>query len=421
MRNHHCNDITRFYALLVILLAIPLVGYTMQADAAHRPTKGQFSSKWLAITSGGIVGQPGGKPTLLLRFQNKKWKPLWVKVDFRTPEPNQDCGITKRLNPKEGASYFCQLENIVADTDYPIHISIFSDEALTNVVEKTSTKLYFPKQAMATILAAHAPPILPEIFNKVFHTNKPRSGAGSWGTFKKTGTFVINENNVEYIYKGKKIAIPYSNMRSVSVEQLGSLPGHVWLLIGYQSNGEPKSIGFQPHAIKGNPGDLPKMYSTLKYIFGKKGPIEQVRFDFDGRNWSEGHSVETSAQTVKEYVLPGETVKNWTELVTVQTFPGRQADMTARKTMLRTKKITLKDCPDAMWNVITESEEAILYEWRTTDCPGYGSEYEVSKLIRGKMGIHRLAYANRKLPISKDRRNRWIDLIERAKLELVQR
>ncbi len=95
--------------------------------------------------------------------------------------------------------------------------------------------------------------------------------------------------------------------------------------------------------------------------------------------------------------------------------------MTARKTMLRTKKITLKDCPDAMWNVITESEEAILYEWRTTDCPGYGSEYEVSKLIRGKMGIHRLAYANRKLPISKDRRNRWIDLIERAKLELVQR
>ncbi len=113
-------------------------------------------------------------------------------------------------------------------------------------------------------------------------------------------------------------------------------------------------------------------------------------------------------------------MENWTELVTVQTFPGKQADMTAREAMLRTKKWILKQCPDTTWNVIAQSEEAILYEWRTTECPGYGSEYEVSKLIRGKMGIHRLAYANKELPISQDRRNRWIDLIERAKLELGQ-
>ncbi len=90
--------------------------------------------------------------------------------------------------------------------------------------------------------------------------------------------------------------------------------------------------------------------------------------------------------------------------------------MTAKQAMLRTKKITLKDCPDTTWNVIAESEEEILYEWRTIDCPGYGSEYEVAKIIRGEIGMHRLAYANKKLPISKDRRNRWVDLIARARL-----
>ncbi len=148
--------------------------------------------------------------------------------------------------------------------------------------------------------------------------------------------------------------------------------------------------------------------------------IEQVRFDFDGREWREGYSIDKRDRTLKEFVLPGETVKNWTELVTINTFWGKQTRMTPKKTMRRTKKITLKQCPNTTWTVINESKEEVLFEWQTTECPGFGSQYEVSKIMRGKMGIHSLAYANKKLPISADRRNRWINLIERAKLEFMQ-
>ncbi|MCZ6718090.1 MAG: hypothetical protein O6944_02910 [Gammaproteobacteria bacterium] len=280
------------------------------------------------------------------------------------------------------------------------------------------TKLRFPKAQVDSLLAALAPPTLPKTFDRIVHTKKPRGGAGSFGTFKRSGTLTIDENTVEYVNKKHKVAIPFTALRSASLEQLGSLPAHVWLVIDYEDNGEAKSIGFQPHAIKGNRGDLSKMHSTVKYILREKGPIERVRFDFDGRKWSEGYS----DQIVKEFVLPGETVENWTELVTIQTFPGMQTRMTAKKLMLRfKKKITRKDCPDVMWNVITESEEEVVYEWRTIDCPGWDNQYEVSKVIRGKTGIHRSAYTNRELPISEDQRNRWIDLIGSVKLEMEQR
>jgi hypothetical protein len=146
-------------------------------------------------------------------------------------------------------------------------------------------------------------------------------------------------------------------------------------------------------------------------------PSERVVFDFDGREWHVGYSVEAEIQRVTEFVLPGETVDNWKELVTTQAFPGAQKEKSADEIALGLKQVTLGRCPKAMWRVIHQDKDESLYEWQTTRCRGYDNQYEVAKIIRGRTAIYRVAYTNRKLPISDELRNRWLELIRGAKLD----
>ena len=122
-------------------------------------------------------------------------------------------------------------------------------------------------------------------------------------------------------------------------------------------------------------------------------------------------------QQPEEFVLPGETVDNWTELVTVQTMPGFQERGTAESLSLEFKEKLLKSCPKATWTVLHEDKNDFTFEWQTTGCKGWDNQYEVSRIITGKTAMHRVAYANRKLPISEDKRHQWIDLLGKASLE----
>ncbi|MEE9157864.1 MAG: hypothetical protein V3U60_05705, partial [Gammaproteobacteria bacterium] len=47
---------------------------------------------------------------------------------------------------------------------------------------------------------------------------------------------------------------------------------------------------------------------------------ETVDPPFDDRDWEIGHTAVQGDQMVLEYILSGETVENWSELITVQTF-----------------------------------------------------------------------------------------------------
>lgn len=418
--------------LRTVCSRIPLVFFLAAMIAidevqAERVSLSDFKSKWLKMLGGGMWGdQKEKKPTLVIQFKNKKRKALWVKVHFDNPQPNQDCESTKEVKRKGKVIFHCIQQNIVAETDYPVLVAIYSDESLTTLLEENETKFFFDKkdvEALQQLMAQSTPtqPQLPVSFNNIVHSKKPRGPAVAFSTFKKPGTLTLGESGIEYVNKRNKIAIPYTALRSASINELGPSPAYVWLVIDYQEGSEGKSIGFQPSAFRGDGGDLSKMHATVKFVLREKAPVERIRIEFDGRQWSEGYRTEKGDQIVKEFVLPGESVENWTELVTAQTLPGLQTRMTAKKIMLQAKKTTLKKCPNAVWNVIDESKEEIVYEWRTTGCPGWDDQYEVSKLMRGTMAVHRFAYTNKKLPISEDRRVRWIGLMDGAELELLQR
>jgi hypothetical protein len=176
--------------------------------------------------------------------------------------------------------------------------------------------------------------------------------------------------------------------------------------------------GFTPHDVEvaHNFCETKAKEATAVAISAASG--EQVSVVFDERTWRLGSMDLPGVQQPKEYVLPGETVDNWTELVTTQSMPGYQERTTADGTALEFKQKILKRCPNATFTVLQEGKTDFTLEWQTTGCKGWDNQYEVSRFITGKTAMYRVVYTNRKLPIPDDTRRKWIDLIGKASLAM---
>lgn len=149
------------------------------------------------------------------------------------------------------------------------------------------------------------------------------------------------------------------------------------------------------------------------------GPLclaEQVALNFDGRKWEIGHSAESKDQGIREYVLKGETVDNWTELVTVQAFFGLQDKATPEEYMEGMMAELKKNCPGAIWDIVRKGDDDIVFIWQVKDSPGQEDQYEVDRIISGKNAMYILHYATKKLPVAPEKRDKWIKLLDSAKL-----
>ena len=149
---------------------------------------------------------------------------------------------------------------------------------------------------------------------------------------------------------------------------------------------------------------------------------ETVNPPFDDRDWELGNRSVHGEQAVLEYILSGETVEKWSELITVQSFTGTQGTTMPEDAMRGLKEGVLNDCPDAMWNLIRESEMEVLFEWRTEGCQGpvdSDDQYEIDRIIKGSSGLHRVAYTTKRQPfLPEAERHEWIERIGRAELIL---
>ena len=58
------------------------------------------------------------------------------------------------------------------------------------------------------------------------------------------------------------------------------------------------------------------MFSLTAYAAERANP------EFDHRHWQLGWSRNNGEAIFEEYVLEGETVENWSELITIQFYPG---------------------------------------------------------------------------------------------------
>ncbi|MFK7779028.1 MAG: hypothetical protein QM501_13065 [Gimesia sp.] len=133
-------------------------------------------------------------------------------------------------------------------------------------------------------------------------------------------------------------------------------------------------------------------------------------------HWREGYRMINASNALTEYVKGEDTVQKYQQVFTTQRLLKRGEQLSAREMMNRTKSALEKTHQLESWNVLHDSEDDVLFEWRTKKNAKASAHHEITRVIKGKQDMHRLAYLTTKLPLSDESRAEWIKLLQSAKL-----
>lgn len=137
---------------------------------------------------------------------------------------------------------------------------------------------------------------------------------------------------------------------------------------------------------------------------------------FDERTWKIGNQGQSEQGPMAEFVLENETVENWSELVTVQMYPGLQTKTMPADFAYMARKELLKICPSVDWRLVSVSQSEATYEWSVSGCAAQPDQMEIVRVVRGELGVHLIHYAVKKPAIADEQRLKWIERLGRAKL-----
>ncbi|MFH1301451.1 MAG: hypothetical protein ABIK07_10350 [Planctomycetota bacterium] len=132
--------------------------------------------------------------------------------------------------------------------------------------------------------------------------------------------------------------------------------------------------------------------------------------------WKEGYRIMTATNALTEYVAAEETVQNYQQLFSTQRLFKLGEQFSARVMMNRMKATLEKTHQIEDWKVIQDGDNDILFEWRVAKTEQTPAQHEISRLVKGKRDMHRLAYVSRKTPLSEEARAQWIKTMQSAKL-----
>ena len=135
----------------------------------------------------------------------------------------------------------------------------------------------------------------------------------------------------------------------------------------------------------------------------------------DGRGWKVGHEASRGNSRIIEWVLPGETVQAWSELISVQMIRGFSPEMTPAKIFELDSGMKRKGCADASGRVVAQSQTELLYEWKLSKCAPMRDEYLIGKFILGPRAMTHVWYA-KTAPMSAAETKKWTDIVAKTKI-----
>lgn len=135
---------------------------------------------------------------------------------------------------------------------------------------------------------------------------------------------------------------------------------------------------------------------------------------FDGRGWSIGNQQANQKESLTEYVLPGQTVDNWKELVTSTVF-FQPVPLDALVDRIHSSMA--QGCPSLVWNVIKQDDKTVIFEFRDSGCGGFEAQSEMDRVTIESDGLYRLAYAVKgKGPVAPAKRAEWLAILSQTPL-----
>ena len=135
--------------------------------------------------------------------------------------------------------------------------------------------------------------------------------------------------------------------------------------------------------------------------------LEQIRLAGELPGWKLGHKQRDrlTNSTIWEHIPENDYIGNWSKMVTIQFYAKKQVDPEAFMQGLKSKMARV--CNNIQSRVLDKQADSILYEWQIKDCKRYPNQHELARIIRGKEGLHRVAYTEKTLRIQAETYHKW--------------
>ncbi|MEZ5357748.1 MAG: hypothetical protein R3F48_02885 [Candidatus Zixiibacteriota bacterium] len=142
---------------------------------------------------------------------------------------------------------------------------------------------------------------------------------------------------------------------------------------------------------------------------------ERAIVQFDGREWIAAFAHANESEILVEYTLEGETVENWTELVTASMFavPADNESLSYLRDYY--KENILKDCPQVNWESLYTSDKMIICTWDKGPCVAPDKvEYTMVCFAQGVQYLHTVYYAARDKAVFQRNKAKWLGLMKQV-------
>lgn len=140
----------------------------------------------------------------------------------------------------------------------------------------------------------------------------------------------------------------------------------------------------------------------------------------DGNNWKLGYQFAKNGIALYEFVPKGETVENWSELITSHyisyvIYPKTTPIEKIAEINLNGVK---NHCSHFTSNYIEKTEESVIYQWEIKDC-GKGidaDQVEIARIVKGNYGFNSIHYAVKTSNLSSAKRNQMLKAVESSQI-----
>jgi hypothetical protein len=197
----------------------------------------------------------------------------------------------------------------------------------------------------------------------------------------------------------------------------GTVVGYLVPVMAELTRGNPNFIGRQLYGFMFKNDEMvkeinPNAMRSLR-ISENVGP-----FPKDEREWKEGHSTKGTNPLTIEYVIPGETVQNWSELVTVQILSNVSLNIDAARFVAAVEKqhrSKTPGCAVVAQRVLASTPTSVMYEQSLVNCAPFRDEFSVRKVIRGPLAISEVSYAKTS-ELTDEEKKKWLEIVGKTDL-----
>jgi hypothetical protein len=142
-------------------------------------------------------------------------------------------------------------------------------------------------------------------------------------------------------------------------------------------------------------------------VAGVGEAAEKESFIANGKEWQLGFT-DSQNGLFKEYVLAGETVDNWSELITVQRYSNPNGIPVQGYADQFKASLEQSVAGNLQFNILKEDAENLYYEFQVTEDPVHPDQYETARIESEGGEIWFVHYAIKNAEIDKSEKEAWI-------------